>query len=37
MDLALGDQTARLVFPSPLSGPDELRNVLVALASQARA
>ena len=37
MDLALGDQTARLVFPSRLSGPDELRNVLVALAAQARA
>jgi hypothetical protein len=37
MDLALGDQTTRLVFPSPLSGPDELRNVLVALAAQARA
>ena len=37
MDLALGDQTARLVFPSPLHGPDELRNVLVALAAQARA
>jgi putative heme iron utilization protein len=36
MDLALGDQTARLVFPSPLAGPDELRKVLVALAAQAR-
>jgi putative heme iron utilization protein len=36
MDLALGDQTARLVFPSPLAGPYELRKVLVALAAQAR-
>ncbi len=37
MDLALGDQTARLVFPSPISGPRDLRETLVALAAQARA
>lgn len=37
MDLALGDQTARLVFPSPLHGPGDLRDCLVALAAKARA
>lgn len=37
MDLALGDQTARLVFPSPIQGPGDLRDCLVALAAKARA
>lgn len=37
MDLALGDQTARLVFPKPLQGPGDLRDCLVALAAKARA
>jgi putative heme iron utilization protein len=37
MDLAFGDQTARLVFPSPISGPGDLRDCLVALADKARA
>ncbi|MDQ0467315.1 HugZ family pyridoxamine 5'-phosphate oxidase [Labrys wisconsinensis] len=36
-DLALGDQTARLLFPRPVAGPGELRAVLVELAKAARA
>jgi heme iron utilization protein len=37
MDLISGDQTARLVFPSPIKGPEDLRSCLVALAARARA
>ncbi len=37
MDLALGDQTARLVFPSLIQGADALRKVLVELSGKARA
>jgi putative heme iron utilization protein len=37
LDLAAGDRTARLVFPNRLSDPGSLREVLVALAQQARA
>jgi hypothetical protein len=37
MDLALGDRTARLPFPQRVTEPGALRQVLVALAGQARA
>jgi len=37
MDLALGDRTARLVFPRPLHTPEDLRKSLVELATKARA
>jgi putative heme iron utilization protein len=37
LDLALGDETARLAFPSPLASPGELRPLLVDLARRARA
>lgn len=37
MDLACGDETARLVFPQPITTPGDLRKVLVALADRARA
>jgi heme iron utilization protein len=36
IDLALGDDTARVLFPVPIGGPEELRASLVALARQAR-
>jgi heme iron utilization protein len=36
-DLALGDRTARLVFPQRVTEPAQLRQVLVALAGRARA
>ncbi len=36
MDLAAGDLTARIVFPAKITGPGGLRDVLVALAAQAR-
>jgi putative heme iron utilization protein len=36
-DLALGDRTARLVFPRPVASPGDLRAVLVELAKAARA
>ena len=36
-DLALGDRTARLAFPQRVTGPEQLRQVLVALAARARA
>jgi putative heme iron utilization protein len=36
MDLAAGDLAARLVFPSRITGPGDLRAVLVALAARAR-
>ncbi len=36
MDLACGDDTARLAFPEPITTPGDLRKVLVALAAQAR-
>jgi putative heme iron utilization protein len=36
-DLAFGDSTARLAFPQRVTEPAELRQVLVALAGQARA
>ena len=36
-DLAAGDRTARLAFPQRVTGPEQLRQVLVALAAQARA
>ena len=36
MDLAAGDLTARIAFPRPIAGPGELRDVLVALAAEAR-
>jgi hypothetical protein len=37
MDLASGDQTARLVFPERVTNPGSLRKTLVALAALARA
>ncbi len=37
LDLALGDRTARLRFPQRVTEPGQLRQVLVALAAQARA
>ena len=36
-DLALNDRTARLTFPARVTEPGKLRQVLVALAAQARA
>lgn len=36
-DLALGDRTARLAFAQRVTGPEQLRKVLVALTAQARA
>jgi hypothetical protein len=36
-DLASGDRTARLAFPQRVTGSEQLRKVLVALAAQARA
>jgi hypothetical protein len=36
-DLALGDRTARLAFPQRVTEPGQLRQILVALAGQARA
>jgi heme iron utilization protein len=36
IDLALGDDTARVLFPDPISGPGDLRTVLAALAAAAR-
>jgi putative heme iron utilization protein len=36
MDLASGDLTARLLFPQRITGPGDLRSVLVALADAAR-
>jgi heme iron utilization protein len=36
IDLALGDLTARVIFPVPVSGPGDLRAGLVALAEAAR-
>ncbi|HSP23795.1 MAG TPA: DUF2470 domain-containing protein [Saliniramus sp.] len=36
IDLALGDDTARVLFPAPVTGPGELRAGLVALAGAAR-
>ena len=36
-DLALNDRTARLAFPQRVTDPGQLRQVLVALAGQARA
>ena len=36
MDLAAGDLTARIAFPRPIAGPGELRDMLVALAAEAR-
>src|SRR5258707_11683316 len=37
LDLALGDRAARLAFPHRVTEPGQLRQVLVALAGQARA
>jgi putative heme iron utilization protein len=37
IDLALNDRTGRLAFPHRVSEPGQLRQVLVALAGQARA
>jgi len=37
LDLALGDRTARLAFAQRVTEPGQLRQVLVALAGQARA
>lgn len=37
LDLALGDQTARLVFPAPVADGDQLRKLLAQMAAQARA
>ena len=37
IDLALNDRTARLAFPQRVTEPGQLRQVLVALAGQARA
>jgi heme iron utilization protein len=36
-DLAVNDRTARLAFPQRVTGPEQLRQALVALAAQARA
>jgi putative heme iron utilization protein len=36
LQLALGDELLRLVFPRPLQGPEDLRPTLVALAQEAR-
>lgn len=36
MDLACGDLTARLAFPTPVTTPGDLRKVLVELAHRAR-
>ncbi len=36
LDLLAGDQTARLLFPSRVTGPAELRKILKDLADQAR-
>ena len=36
MDLACGDDTARLAFPERIVTPGDLRKVLVVLAAQAR-
>ncbi len=36
MDLAAGDRTARIAFPRRIEGPGDLRDILVALAAQAR-
>jgi heme iron utilization protein len=36
MDLAAGDLTARIPFPARICGPGDLRDVLVALAAEAR-
>ncbi len=35
LDLASGDDVARLWFPTPLTSPQDLRPVLVALAKDA--
>lgn len=37
MDLAAGDLTARIPFPARITGPGDLRDVLVKLAAAARA
>ncbi|MGO4387607.1 HugZ family protein [Microvirga sp. 2YAF29] len=37
LQLALGDEILRLPFPKPLTGPHELRPVLMVLAQEARA
>lgn len=36
LQLALGDELLRLAFPKPLTGPHELRPVLMVLAQEAR-
>ncbi len=36
-DLALNDRTVRLAFPQRVTGPEQLRHMLVALAGRARA
>jgi putative heme iron utilization protein len=36
LDLALGDETLRLAFPTPVDNPAALRSTLAALARQAR-
>jgi putative heme iron utilization protein len=36
-DLALNDRTVRLAFPQRVTGPEQLRQMLVALAGRARA
>ncbi len=36
LDLARGDATLRLPFPRPVTGTDDLRNVMVELAKKAR-
>ena len=36
MDLSAGDRTARLVFDAPVKTPEELRAILVSLATHAR-
>jgi putative heme iron utilization protein len=36
LDLSAGDLTARIAFPNRISSPGDLRDVLVALAAQAR-
>ncbi|MGH8272545.1 MAG: DUF2470 domain-containing protein, partial [Gammaproteobacteria bacterium] len=37
LDMQAGDATLRLDFPERVTGPDELRSMLVALAGEARA
>jgi putative heme iron utilization protein len=36
IQMALGDEILRLPFPKPLSGPHEVRPMLIKLANEAR-